>query len=139
MIYCFTNCLLIVIKPAVAFIVYTPALRDETFTSTALFEVLERMVFRIAPLLDTTDIIKSLFCGKPLPETNTVLPAGLGNTSKLDDAGVPELFIKFDGLFSLTVDATTDTVTFDDVVTAPLSSVAFAVSVYVPAGTFIQE
>jgi hypothetical protein len=87
------------------------------------------MVLRTAPFLDITDIIKSLFWGKPLPETNTVLPAGLGNTSKLDDAGVPELFITFDGLFSLTVDATTDTVTFDDVVTAPLLSVALAVIV----------
>jgi hypothetical protein len=63
--------LVIVIKPAVAFIVYTPALSDETFTSTALFEVLERIVLRIAPFLDKTDIIKSLFCGRPLPETNT--------------------------------------------------------------------
>lgn len=107
----------IVIKPVVAFIVYTPGLRDETFTSTTLFEVLERTVLRTAPFSDMTDIIKSLFCGKPLPETNTVLPAGLGNTLKLDDAEIPELFTKFDGLFEDV--EPTDTVTSDDPATAP--------------------
>lgn len=117
----------IVTKPVVAFIVYTPALKDETSTSTTLFEVLERTVLRTEPFSAITDIIKSLFRGKPLPETDIVLPAGLGNTWKFDDPEIPELLTKFDGLFEdveLTV-----TVTFDDVVTAPLSSVALAVIV----------